>query len=805
MKKIRLLPFLLLLLNFPLLGQNWIWTKKIGPQFYWYSSSGESLLPISNGALILCSSLYSNYQTTTVDSDTSGTSFQIYDTTGNFLSGKRWNFPFHIQKLIEGPDGNLYFAGFFSGSINVDGISIMSNGGSDGMIGKMSLSGTVLWIKTMGASEREGYLDILYNSADGKLYAAGGIDHTVMFENTIAGTCQQSGIITCYSLTGDMLYYHLYDRVPERDSYYKNIVLEIADDEQGNIYAHMLQDGANWGGPDTVSAPIVGNYVYRLNNTLDTLWSKYIIGPSCYYGYSCHGLKVARAGDPYIMSYCSSHYGGQGRLTRLNANNGTINWELPNQDGSYQSLAMRNQTVYVTGNEGANGCPCPGSTDGYYVVKMIDNNNVTLGETRIDNVGIRKLACTAIGSIYLLSDFHYRNVRFGPDNITADSMLVGYPIPNYYEYGSQTLSKMNGVTCQPVIAKVRNAYPEVGFYYNICPGTNCTVSVYPAQGSYLWNTSGTDSVISASNAGSYYCVNTQPSGCIAYSLPQQIKIEADTGLADIALASYDQSSGKYFSFAVSNDWYGMHIKKINLYRQDDSSSVLVGNDTVVNYFTAITDNTVLTADKSYNYYVTTIGRCGIESAPSAKQNTIFLKREALADGSVKLIWNSYHHMHGTEYKILRGSSPSNLIQSVTTTDTTIIVGGDVSNYFQIESAWYSHEFYNGTYYGGGRSNIAGPSELPSNISNKNLTCASAEINVFPNPCAEALSINVVTTKTYKTGKLILLSEFGQVIIRRQVSGKNIHENVDLSIDPPGIYFIELQFDDLRMVKRIVKE
>jgi hypothetical protein len=178
------------------------------------------------------------------------------------------------------------------------------------------------------------------------------------------------------------------------------------------------------------------------------------------------------------------------------------------------------------------------------------------------------------------------------------------------------------------------------------------------------------------------------------------------------------------------------------------------------------------------------------------------------DGSVRLTWNSYHSIYGNSYKILSGSSPSALSQSATTTDTSLIIPAGASTYFQIESAWFTHEFYNGTYYGGSRSNVVGPMETPpdtSSTSTHELAAGTSVLTVFPNPFTEVLTIDLVTTNDGKTAKLLVLSEYGQVLVNRDLSGRSIHESVDLSKNSAGIYFIEFQIDDKRIVKQVVKQ
>ena len=363
-------------------AQNLQWSKKITQPKICQS---KGLLTDANG------NVYS-YGSLTLDpnqdgippdlTDTSGSFLQGYSSNGTILFSKRWAIPFFIEKMEYDGNQYFYFAATFVGTQIIDGITIVSQGNTDGITGKMDLNGNIIWMKTFGGIGVDRANGICFNSNDNSIYSTGNIRDDLFFNNAFESTNQQSALIIHYSASGTLVNYRLYDFVPERDLGNINAGREICKGQGGDFFLMMDRDGVNWNGPDTVAGPIMGRYVIKLNSNLDTVWTSYITGPACYYGWSCNSLKAAMNGDVYIASYCSSHYGGTGALSRLNGNTGQISWNYYNTDGAYTDLIIDVNTVFLIGNEGADGCPCPTNNGGYYIIKKIDENNTLIGETR---------------------------------------------------------------------------------------------------------------------------------------------------------------------------------------------------------------------------------------------------------------------------------------------------------------------------------------------------------------------------------------------------------------------------------------
>lgn len=365
--------------------------------------------------------------------DTSGTYLEKFSPQGNLLLYKKWGSKtFFIQKIIYDGSQYFYFCGFFGGSFSVDGFSLNSKGGADGMIGKMDSNGTILWINTFGSSKNEVAQGICFNTAKTSLIITGSVTDSLKINNTYIDKGNQSALIARFSLTGTLQAHKLYDFLPQRDNFYGteegmgNCGREIVSDLIGNYF--ILTDREGKHSPccsnDTLNAPEQGVYITKLNNNLDTLWSKFIIGPGCYYGWDLGNLDISDYGDPYINAYCNSHYGGNGFVERLNQNTGAVVWNDDKMDGGYQGIFLEGNNLFTCGTDSATYCPCQDQNAGYQTLKKFDQNNTLQsglkfnGSVNFNNeLTFRKITRDGNGNTYVFGDFYAPYAIFGNDTI----------------------------------------------------------------------------------------------------------------------------------------------------------------------------------------------------------------------------------------------------------------------------------------------------------------------------------------------------------------------------------------------------
>jgi hypothetical protein len=455
MKKEILFSLIFLLNLHYSIAQSWEWSKKIPAEATDYHR-GVFTDALGNiycyGSNVL---KYSSDFDPGVDSV--GSYLNCFDADGNLKWSKRWKIPFYIRHMETDGATSLFFAAYFYGTQTIDGITISSEGYSDGLLGRMDINGTVTWMHSFGGPGADQCLGLTFNKNDNTLYACGNILDTLRIDHVSLGAGQQSSILLKYSPAGILLAHKCYDFVASRNLP-NNSGLEMTSNSGGDLYVLMERDGQHSLGDD-ITGPYMGTYVMKLNIALDTLWSRYIIGPGCYYGYSTHSLRAAENGDAYVTRTCDGKYGCSTDLLRLDSGNGTILWNYPNTDGRYFDLAINGNTVYVIGNEGANGCPCPDFTFGYNIIKIFDENNVLTGETRAyaDFTSIT----ADNGGIYVYGNLGQECV-LGPDVLHGDSI----PTYSYYQYYGAHLSKLSATpNLATAVAGTAAAY-EADIYPN---------------------------------------------------------------------------------------------------------------------------------------------------------------------------------------------------------------------------------------------------------------------------------------------------------------------------------------------------
>jgi len=495
-------------------AQNILWSKKIKQP---YRSASKDLLTDKNNIVYSYGSGSPSSLT-----DTTGSFLQGYSGNGNLLFSKRWRIPFAINKMVYDGDKNFYFTASFMGTQNIDGITIVSKGLIDAVAGRMDLTGRVIWMKTFGGNRLDEGNGICFNPSDSSIYVTGSVRDSLFLNNVFQSKNQQSAIVLHYSSSGNLVNYKLYDFIPQRELGNFNSGIEILRNSSGNLFLLMDRDGHDWNGPDTVPWPMMGRYLFKLTSNLDTLWSTYINGPSCYYGWNTNSLNISANGDIYLASFCSAKYGGEGELLRINGTSGQISWSYKNTDGAYTDIFLDGNTVFLIGNEGAKGCPCPEDNGGYYVVKKIDENNALLGETRFSDVDLTNITKDGSGNIYVVGFFWKDYVVIGADTIYGDSVIN--PYPTFY---ARFLTKLSDINCvAPAISVSVPSY--YGHYYPMCSGDTATLTVNLNQGTFNWSNGATGAQTNVYATGLYRVLNIQASGCTAYSLPVDIRVSGAT-------------------------------------------------------------------------------------------------------------------------------------------------------------------------------------------------------------------------------------------------------------------------------------
>ncbi|MGZ3864649.1 MAG: T9SS type A sorting domain-containing protein [Bacteroidia bacterium] len=362
-----------------------------------------------------------------------------FSPAGNLLINKIWNgISFFPKTIIYDGSNNFYFTGVFSGSGTVDGIPFSSKGGEDGMIGGMDANGTVLWIQTFGSSKNEEGNGLCFGPSQNSLIVTGKITDSLVIGNTYVDQSTQSTLIAQFSLSGTFQNYKLIDFLPQRDNVFngapgmENNGREIYKDAFGNYLMLSDREGKHslCCSNDTLNAPEEGKYVVKMNNSFDTLWTTFIVGPGCYYGWDCGSLTVSAGGDVYIPSLCNGHYGGDRTLRRLDKNTGNTTWSIIRPDGGPLAAFAEGNTLYTCGIDSADYCPCPSQYGGYSDMKKYDQFNAQIDSMKFDqpryfnkSITFENIIRDNYGHTFIHGTFYEPYVVFGTDTVKGDSVM----------------------------------------------------------------------------------------------------------------------------------------------------------------------------------------------------------------------------------------------------------------------------------------------------------------------------------------------------------------------------------------------
>jgi hypothetical protein len=487
-------------------AQNIIWAKEeTGP------ATVKELVCGSNGDLYI----YGNNALNGVDpaepgfssvlSNQAGTYLTKFSPQGTMLFTKSWtNNSFFIQKIIYDGSQYFYFTGFFAGNFSVDGINLNSKGSADGMIGKMDGTGTILWIQTFGSSKDEIGQGITFNSSKTSLIVTGSVSDSLKVNSQYIDKGTQSTLILQYSLSGNFQSYKLIDFLPQRDNYFGteqglgNCGREIVADLTGNYFLLTNREGkhSDCCSSDTLNAPLEGVYITKLNNNFDTLWSKNIIGPGCYYGWSIGNMDVSDYGDPYVSAYCGAKYGGNGFIERLNQITGTVVWNDDKQDGGYHDLFLEGNTLYTCGTDSANYCPCPDQHDGYQTLKTFTSGNTLQNEMKFNgsanynnDLRFKKLVRDGLGNSYVLGEFYGATATLGAD-IVNNTTSTNYTNFVMKVSDNATPTALSNKMVNQEFAVFPN--PSTGLVkvsYGNMPLQNVSCNVFDCQGKLIYKNS----------------------------------------------------------------------------------------------------------------------------------------------------------------------------------------------------------------------------------------------------------------------------------------------------------------------------
>ena len=775
-------------------AQNWQWarpTRNFLPTNY---SSDHPKLITADHKLYAYKARYPGSSPWNYDPayDTNGTNLRAYSYQGHLLAEKQWKMPFHIHQLEYDGLGHFFFAASFYGTLVIDGHVLRSAGGFDGAVGRMDLDGKIEWVHTFGGPGHDAAETICFDKAAKTVYVGGKIKDTLTFDNTQVSVNDQSGILVQYSNHGVKLRHKLFSFTPVQKQS-QNAIVSVCHTANGSIFMLMDRDGQHWNSWP-ISMPVIGRYLVKLSHSLDTLWSRYIIGPSCYYGWACSDLKVSANGDAYLARKCSGKYGGSCRIVRYDGITGAPKWSHDNPDGIYTDLCIDSTTLILIGTEGANGCPCPGSFAGHQTIKLYDEQNNLRGESRVEHAYFQSLTADGEGAIFIGGALGRSGVRIGPDTLS--------PV----EGSANFIARLSDLPC--TVPQVNYTPPQYPYMpeFTICGGQSATLSVTPGPGTYSWTNGATGSSASITSSGTYYAVHTQPNGCVAYSLPVVVEVNDQARPRKPLLATYDSATKRNIIVAAKYD-YDYDINRIRLFRKlrNDVQVVNSYSGAAVQFdFSLALSDTVTDPDAGDAiYYLQTVDTCGNVSELSEPLNSVFLTGERSTGHQVTLKWNKHLSPVTRNYFVYRGKGPGSMTQiavldssTLTFIDPAPLAG---NTYYQVAAGTYTLAV-NTRKFENSRSNLWKVQGFSTDVAER-----ASSIRVFPNPAQQEIVVSLGDSYSAPV-QVNLTNALGQLVYSgyAEANGKKALR-IDLSGQSKGVYMVECIVADCKIRRRIIKQ
>lgn len=205
--------------------------------------------------------------------------------------------------------GNLYILGNFSGTINLGGVNLISNGASDIFIAKYDTHGQLLWA-TSGGGNNEDYAESMVVDNTGKIIITGFFYNGTQFGSDIISSYGNFDVfVTKFNTDGNLLWAKGFGGVGNDRPYF------ITSDYYGNIYfTGFFNSNMNFAGVSSLNS-IGGNDIFysKLDNNGNTIWAKQFGGTSNEY---CNSLLSDVYGNLFLTgSYVGNISQGNVSLT----------------------------------------------------------------------------------------------------------------------------------------------------------------------------------------------------------------------------------------------------------------------------------------------------------------------------------------------------------------------------------------------------------------------------------------------------------------------------------------------------------
>jgi hypothetical protein len=701
--------------------------------------------------------------------DTTGSFLCLYTPEGDLLFKKEWKTSFYLNKMIY-HNGNLYFTGFFRNNIILDGITLFTKGDHDGIFGKMNSDGKMLFIKTLSGAMVNSLNGLSLSPDKASIILTGAVSDTVHYNNQmISYSSEIEMLLLKIDLSGNLLKTETFNFAPDQYDvpYVKvNSGIEIITTNSGRVYLLYDREGViyNYGQEEFYT----GRYIAEIDVDFKIIWTKRYNGPDTdsEYGWSFRNIQANSEGDLFALFYVEYRHGGNGKIFKINSDNGEVIWSYGYLSGfGYKGYAIDNSdNIFLIGNEGSNDIPDVGAHHGYQVIKKLSKNKDILGETRLYYAGISTITISKSQNIYIGGHLRRETVELGLHIVQNQGN------PHF-------LAKVLDIPCTPPKITLNIGMDEDMVAYVFCRNSTAELNAEGSYTDYLWSNGAYTQKIDVSEPGSFKVRVIEESGCVSNSDSVRLEFFPNPTIS-ISIRNININLKRnYIYWIPHNSLRANHFKIYRFFEEEEEYFMIDTLSCVPNspygYTYEYVDRTVDATLQAYKYKISYVDYCGFESELSQHHRPILLTIEDSAGFKV-LKWNNYegivsgYALSGSLYQL--GPFISVIAHLPAGTNRYLLSRQEIiqNNFFRISTfdAW-SNSVPSG-------SNVTAINDLD----------LLGQVEIYPNPAINEIYLHI---KGNLPANFSLSNSLGQLIFINEVYSND--ETISLQDIQPGLYIL----------------
>lgn len=684
--------------------------------------------------------------------------------------------------------GNIYVCGSFSGTINLDNVTLTSAGDKDVFVAKLNSSGTVLWAK-QGGGIYEDQATALTLDASGNVYVGGKYSTSATFNgNTINNA---SSFLLNYSTSGTF-------------GWVKNVTSASSIDDITLNGGFLYLTGNMNGGNTFESIKLGTDYEYyssylakytidgKINSAIgiknSSSYKKMTIDNS-----SNISIFTVFYGKIFLNNDTISSIGGDDLIVINYSPSLTLNWYKTGGGSGYDYA--KDITTDASGNVYVLGTVQSSATfsgitinttgnDGYFMAKYSNTGNLAW----VNSYGTANFSGYSNSpSLFVDNNNTVYTTGYANGSSSSPFKFNGNSVySSDYFYGGFILKCNTSGNFQDI--KFTNANLN-----NISVTNTGIMGTGNFQGDY--NSFSSKKLISKGLEDFFICKLSSLADLDATSSPE------------LCMVTLDPTTNKNKLVWKKPD--SKNIDKYIIYRMNtlgEFDSIGYQNYAGNNYFI---DNAISPEKKLETYAISLLDVCGNKSGYSDRHKTMHLMIYSGPNKKWQLIWSAYTASDDPYYRIYRGTTPTNkvLIDSISGWDV-----GEMLMYTDIDSpsgtVYYSVEAVTGEdceetqgpiVAGRIRSNNAYYTAETMGLDNLQTLDAA----IYPNPTKGLVSVQLTDKTSANNSTLTVINPLGQTVFTQQLI--QTKTDVDLSNYPKGIYLLKLENDNHFLYHKVILE